>query len=207
MQPYALAHGCDSALNLWCDHNCPHFATHGRLLARRHERAGPLERVAARGVDATADGAARARPAYRTRHVQLGEVLAACRRDSAAYDSEARFAAAAASAPCEDAAAECHLWAQYGECDANPRYMRESCRKSCRALRRRRHAAAAAKDAADADADADAGVAAAAVGRVRVAARARRRRVLGARAVRRVGGPRVLHVRARQRGGARGGSG
>ena len=34
MQPYPLAHGCDSALNLWCDHNCPHFATHGRLLAR-----------------------------------------------------------------------------------------------------------------------------------------------------------------------------
>ena len=137
MQPYPLAHGCDSALNLWCDHNCPHFATHGRLLAR-YDTSAQGHSNAWRCYAAstlTADGARYARgETYCTRHVQLGEVLAACRRDSAAYDSEAEEpAAAAASAPCEDAVAECHLWAQYGECDANPRYMRESCRKSCRA--------------------------------------------------------------------------
>ena len=79
MQPYPLAHGCDSALNLWCDHNCPHFATHGRLLAR-YDTSAQGHSNAWRCYAAstlTADGARYARgETYCTRHVQLGEVLA-----------------------------------------------------------------------------------------------------------------------------------
>ena len=41
---YPLAHGCDAELNAWCDANCPHFKTHGPLLARldlSDHRGGP----------------------------------------------------------------------------------------------------------------------------------------------------------------------
>lgn len=31
---YAPAYGCDAVLNAWCNAHCPHFATHGPLLAR-----------------------------------------------------------------------------------------------------------------------------------------------------------------------------
>jgi len=45
---------------------------------------------------------------------------------------EDAFAFPAPAPPCEDNDTECTVWGEEGECQANPGYMHEMCRKSCR---------------------------------------------------------------------------
>ena len=33
---------------------------------------------------------------------------------------------------CEDQHKDCEYWARHGECDANPLYMKDKCRRSCK---------------------------------------------------------------------------
>ena len=84
MQSYAAARGCDAQLNAWCDANCPHYKTHGPLLARHdvgENIAKPAWRCYAQAT-LSDDGSTYARGTeYCTRHMQLMDIIDVCLRE------------------------------------------------------------------------------------------------------------------------------
>ncbi|KAL1508363.1 hypothetical protein AB1Y20_004473 [Prymnesium parvum] len=129
---------CQAELNQWCNLNCPHYATHGSLLARYDTNAqrGPRSWRCYAESTLTSDlSRYSSGDSYCTRHPQLLELLESCRAMSDAYRSEVAYGpgGARADAPgqCADAAAECALWARYGECEQNMHWMLPSCPVAC----------------------------------------------------------------------------
>jgi len=79
--PYALARGCDTVLNSWCDNNCPHYSVHGPLLARfdRSQQGAQLLWRCYAHVTLSKDLSEYvAGSDYCTRHPQLTELLSVC---------------------------------------------------------------------------------------------------------------------------------
>ncbi|KAL1504297.1 hypothetical protein AB1Y20_010704 [Prymnesium parvum] len=93
---------CAAALNSWCDANCPHFATHGPLVALfdTDARSGPPSWRCYAPSSLTADGARYLRGStYCTRHRPLSQLLASCAPPSLAACVDARGEAAPCDAP------------------------------------------------------------------------------------------------------------
>lgn len=91
---FNIEEACQLQLNAWCNANCPHYLTHGKLTARYDVNAfksPPAWRCYAEST-LTSDGARYAEgDTYCTRHPHLHEALKSCRDEiakSLTYSSE-----------------------------------------------------------------------------------------------------------------------
>ena len=125
---------CQAQLNTWCDSHCPHFQTHGSLIARydttQHGTA-PAWRCYAESTLTSDLAKYESGDKYCTRHPMLVEQLEECQTRSEAYSSEAEFGpdgdGDGKDEACANSVAECVLCAKYDECNQNMAWMFANC--------------------------------------------------------------------------------